>query len=672
MVNKVEEMKSLIEKLNYYRDSYYNFSVSLVSDYEYDCLFDSLKRLENETGITFSNSPTQTVGYEVKSNLEKVVHSHPMLSLDKTKSIKELKNFLGNKLGIMMLKMDGLTVSLHYSKGKLVSAETRGNGEIGENILHNARVFENIPLEISFVGELTVDGEAIITYDDFGIINKQIENPNEKYKNPRNLVSGSVRQLDNKVAKSRHIQFIAWKMVDCSLKELEHSFNAQLSLLDWWGFTTVPYVAVTANNDIKTFETIIDYLKNKAKIKGYPIDGMVLGYDDIDYGNSLGATDHHLKSQIAYKFYDEEIETRLINIKWTMGKSGTLTPTAVFKPVEISGSTIERAAIHNVSILKDLNLCYDDMITVYKANDVIPQIRDNLSKYEHNDKSIGVHIPNLCPYCQAKTQIIKDNDSETLVCSNPNCNGKQLFQFCHFVSKNAMNINGLSENTLCKFIRKGWLTSFNDIFSLVHNHYDEIVNMSGFGKKSADKLMANIDAAQNTTLDRFIYALCIPMIGRTASKTISKYFNGDFENFYYNGLVGSFSNTFDWTVLDGFGQSMDLSIKDYIKNFSTDIMLDILELGHMMKFEKPNNTNNTTKLSGMTFVITGNLNTFANRDKAKEKIESLGGKVTNSVSKNTTYLVNNDINSTSGKNKKAKELGIYIITEEELINILNN
>lgn len=665
-MNKVEEIKNLIEKLNWYRDSYYNFSVPLVSDYEYDCLFDDLKRLENETGVIFANSPTQTVGFEVKSNLEKVVHSHPMLSLDKTKSIKELKNFLGNKLGIMMLKMDGLTISLHYSKGKLVSAETRGNGEIGENILHNARVFENIPLEISFVGELTVDGEAIITYDDFGIINKQIENPDEKYKNPRNLVSGSVRQLDSRIAKSRHIKFIAWKLVNCSY-EHEHSFRSQLSALAQLGFTVVPYVSVAANNDIKMFETIINYLKNTAEIKGFPIDGMVLGYDDIDYGNSLGATGHHLKSQIAYKFYDEETETRLMRVDWTMGKSGTLTPTVVFEPVEISGSTIERASLHNVSILKDLDLCYDDMITVYKANDIIPQIRDNLSKYEHDEKSLRLYIPDSCPYCGSDTKILKNNDSEILVCTNPNCDGKKLYQLCHFVSKNAMNIDGLSENTLCKFIHKGWINSFNDIFTVVQNHYNEIVDMIGFGEKSADRLITNIDVARNTTLDRFIYALCIPMIGRTASKTISEYFNGDFEKFYNKGLVGNF----DWTVLNDFGDSMSNSIKTFVAN--SDMQM-LLELGRMMNFQKPtiSNNANTNNLSGMKFVITGSLNTFANRDKAKEKIESLGGKVIGSVSKNTTYLVNNDINSTSGKNKKAKELRIPIITEEELINILNN
>mgnify|MGYP003289198299 CR=1 FL=1 len=665
-MNKVEQIKKLVIELNQYRDAYYNHSTSPVSDYVYDSKFDELKQLEQETGIVFANSPTQTVGFEVKSSLEKVVHSHPMLSLDKTKSVKELVAFLKNKMGIMMLKMDGLTVSLHYENGELVSAETRGNGEIGENIFHNAKVFENIPLHIAFKGKLTVDGEAIITYDDFFAINEQIENPDEKYKNPRNLVSGSVRQLDSQIAKSRHIKFVAWKLVDCSY-EYEPSFRIQLSALATLGFTVVPYVSVAANNNAQMMEEIIEYLKNEADKNKYPIDGMVLGYDDIAYGNSLGATGHHLRSQIAYKFYDEEVETNLVDVDWTMGKTGTLTPTAIFEPVEISGSTIERASLHNVSILKELDLHYGDTVTVYKANDVIPQIRDNLSKTEHDRNSIHVEIPNVCPICGAKTEIVQDSDTAVLTCTNPDCKGKLLGKLSHFVSKNAMNIDGLSEATLEKFIEKGWLTSFSDIYTVMDVHYKEIVDMNGFGKKSADKLLTSINDSLNATLDRFIYALCIPMIGRTASKTISKYFDGDFERFYHEGLTGSF----DWTILDDFGDAMSSSLNLYAANSNMQILLD---LGHKMNFQKPTVSNdaNATNLSGMTFVITGSLNTFTNRDEAKEKIESLGGKVAGSVSKNTTYLVNNDINSTSGKNKKAKDLGIPIITEEELLNILRN
>ena len=663
-MNKVEQIKNLVIELNQYRDAYYNRSQSLVSDYVYDSKFDELKQLEQETGIIFTNSPTQTVGFEVKSGLEKVVHSHLMLSLDKTKSVKELVAFLKNKMGIMMLKMDGLTVSLHYSNGELVSAETRGNGEVGENVIHNARVFENIPLHIPFKGKLTIDGEAIITYDDLLAINEQIENPDEKYKNPRNLVSGSVRQLDSQIAKSRHIKFVAWKLVDCSY-EFEPSFHIQLSTLSSLGFAVVPYVSITANNTIQMLEQIIDRLRNEAEKYKYPIDGMVVGYDDITYGNSLGATGHHLRSQIAFKFYDEEEDTTLVDVDWTMGKTGILTPTAIFEPVEISGSTIERASLHNVSILKDLDLHYGDTVTVYKANDIIPQIRDNLSKTEHNEHSIHVEIPNVCPVCGGKTKIVKDNDTAVLTCTNLDCKGKLLGKLSHFVSKNAMNIDGLSEATLEKFISEGYLNDFIDIYKLDILHFADIVNLEGFGMKSASKLMQSIKNSRETTLDRFIYALCIPMIGRTASKTISKYFEGDFERFYNKGLYGSF----DWTKLDDFGNAMDSSINQFAFEGRNAEM--IWDLAQYMTFAKPqSNAGTENNLTGKIFVITGSLNIFANRDEAKEKIESLGGKVAGSVSKNTDYLVNNDINSTSGKNKKAKELGIPIITEKELISIL--
>ena len=653
----MKRMKELVSTLNQYRDSYYNKQQSEVSDYEYDKLFDELKQLEETTGIILSNSPTQTVGYEVKSELTKVVHNHPMLSLDKTKSIDDLKKFLGDKNGILMLKLDGLTVSLRYMNGQLVSAETRGNGEVGEDILHNAKVFSNIPLQIDYQDELIVDGEAIITYDSFEKINAGLPE-GEKYKNPRNLASGSVRQLDSKIAAERNIKFVAWKMV----KGVDsNSFNKRLNILGDLGFEVTPRYIV--NNEV--IGEMIDCLKGAAESNGYPIDGMVLGYDDVSYGESLGMTGHHLRSQMAFKFYDEEVETTLKGIDWTMGKTGVLTPTAIFEPVEIDGTTVERASVHNISILRELELMAGDTITVYKANQIIPQIAENLSAKARHNNGLYVwddiqNVPAYCPICGGMAETKKDNSSEVLMCTNPSCSGKLLGKMTHFVSKNAMNIDGLSEATLEKLIELNFIESFADIYDLKQNFYSELVDMSGFGKRSIDKLMAAIEESKNTTLDRFIYALCIPMIGRAASKTISKYFDGSFDRFYNECCT----KYFVFENLDDFGVSMSDSIRKYLD----DNIEMVKELAGYLTFQtvqKPNTS--ATNLSGKTFVITGSLNTFENRDAAKELIESLGGKVSGSVSAKTSYLVNNDINSTSGKNKKAKELGVPIITEEELL-----
>lgn len=652
---KITEIKNLVLKLNKYRDAYYNKNISFVSDYEYDKLLEKLKQLEESTGIILSNSPTQSVGFEVKSQLQKVIHNHPMLSLNKTKSIQDLVSFLGDKRGIMMLKLDGLTVSLHYSKGKLVSAETRGNGEIGEDIFHNAKVFENIPLQIDFMDELTVDGEAIITYDDFESINAELSEDN-KYKNPRNLVSGSVRQLDSRIVKDRHIKFIGWKLVEGSH---ENSFINRLDILSELGFETVPYDEICKYDSTDDYERYIYDLKNLAKDIKYPIDGMVLGYDDVAYSETLGTTSHHPKSQIAFKFYDEEVETVLKNVEFTMGKTGVLTPIAVFEPVEIDGTTVERASLHNISIMKELELSYDDTITVYKSNQIIPQVQDNLDRCLDN---LCVP-PARCPICGGRTEIIKDNDTEILICTNPNCKGKLLGKLSHFVSKNAMNIDGLSEATLAKFIEKGYVKSFIDLYELKINFYDDIVSLEGFSKKSTDKLMAAIEKSKYTTLDRFIYALCIPLIGKSASKIISKYFNGSFE------LFSKYGWNFDYKILDDFGYAMNQSITEYLKKN----IKKVRELATYMTFKQPNtkkNSDSEIDLSGKVFVITGSLENFANRDEAKKKIESLGGKVTGSVSKKTNYLVNNDINSTSDKNKKAKKFGVPIITENQLLEMI--
>lgn len=656
-VNRIKELVSL---LNEYRDAYYNQQNPIVSDREYDDLYDELDKLEYVTGFIMANSPTNTVGYEVKSELQKVKHSHPMLSLDKTKDVHELIKFAGEQDCILSCKMDGLTILLTYDNGVLIKAETRGNGEIGEDVTHNAKVFENIPLTIPNTNHIEIEGEAIITYKDFEKINAALPE-DSKYKNPRNLASGSVRQLDSSIAKNRHLKFIAWK-----LPEGERNFNEGLEFIRSIGFDVVPYIKICKYDTLIDYERYIYDLKKRAEEMSYPIDGLVMTYNSIEYGKALGMTGHHPKHSIAFKFYDEEVESKLLSIDWTMGKTGVLTPTAVFEPVEIDGTTVERASLHNVSILTDLELSVGDTISVYKANQIIPQIKENLSAiHRHNQAGIGqmeyVFIPAICPICGGSTSIKKDNDSEVLVCNNPNCRGKLLGKLSHFVSKNAMDISGLSEATLEKMIENGYVESFIDIYELKNGFYDDVVAMEGFGKKSADKLMAAIEQSKNTTLSRFIYALCIPMIGRTASKTISKYFNDDFIRFYNEGLS---NEDFNWSDLDDFGTAMTDSIREYS---TIDNLEMIWELSTYLEFEKPESTATNNSLDGKVFVITGSLNTFDNRDAAKDMIESCGGKVAGSVSKKTDYLVNNDILSTSGKNKKAKELNIPIITEEELL-----
>lgn len=660
-MSNVDKMKELVAVLNKHRDAYYNKQSPTISDHEYDQLFDELKCLEETTGVILSNSPTITVGYEVKSELKKVTHNHPMLSLDKTKSVDELAKFLGDKIGVLMLKLDGLTISLRYINGNLVSAETRGNGEIGEDILHNAKVFSNIPLQIDYQGELIVDGEAVITYNTFEHINANLPE-GEKYKNPRNLVSGSVRQLDSKIAAERNIKFIAWKMVtDFN----DNSFSNRLITLSDLGFEVTPFYCISncLENTKVTLFGLIDKLRRAAEENNYPIDGMVLGYDDVGYGESLGMTGHHLRSQMAFKFYDEEVETTLKGLDWTMGKTGVLTPTAIFEPVEIDGTTVERASLHNISILNEtlgVTPHVGQKITVYKANQIIPQVLNADKKSNYNDV---LFIPLKCPICGGDTEIRQENSSQVLICTNSNCNGKLLGKLTHFVSKNAMNIDGLSESTLEKLIELDFIESFADIYELKHNFYCELVDVSGFGKRSVDKLMAAIEKSKNTTLDKFIYALCIPLIGRAASKTISKYFDGSFDRFYNEGCL----KYFVFENLDDFGVAMADSMRKYLDE---NIQI-IKELADYLTFQTIQTTNTSAAdLSGKTFVITGSLNTFENRDAAKEYIEALGGKVVGSVSAKTSYLVNNDINSTSGKNKKAKELGIPIITEEELLKMI--
>ena len=648
-MDKIKRLKELTEQLNHYRDSYYNHSESIVSDKQYDDLFDELQSLEEETGIVMSNSPTKTVGYEVKSKLEKVKHSHPMLSLDKTKSTEDLIKFSNGRDCIISLKLDGLTVLNTYDNGVLCQSETRGNGEEGEIITHNAKVFDNLPLNIPFDRKFEIEGEAIITQSDFEKINT-----NGEYKNCRNLASGSVRQLDNNITKNRHVRFIAWK-IPFGVTTYSKGFEIAAQ----YGFEVVPYVKYNSKYD--DIEKAIEVLKSVAKEKTLPIDGLVITYDNIEYGKSLGMTGHHPKHSLAYKFYDDIYPTELLDVEFTMGKTGVLTPTAVFKPVEIDGTLVERASLHNISIMKELGITHKGQtINVYKANQVIPQI-DSVEDDDIEITDDNMIIPvETCPICGADTKIIQENDSKVLICTNNNCKGKLLGKLVHFCSKNAINIEGMSEATLQFLIDKGWVKSFQDIYKLDY-HRENWKKYDSFGDKSVDKLLEAIENSRNITLDRFIYSLSIPQIGRSASKNIAKFFNNNYEEFKMYGT------TINYTQIDGFGESMNNSLHQWLNK--NHIMME--ELAKEFTFKKEKNNNSSVDLSGKTFVITGSLIHYKNRDELVSIIESMGGKVSGSVSTKTSYLINNDTQSSSSKNQKAKQLNIPIISEEDFINMIS-
>lgn len=659
MHNKIDEIKELIQKLNYYCDKYYN-EQPVISDKEYDILFDHLADLEKETGIYFSNSPTQRPGYEVKSKLEKIKHKHPMLSLDKCHTAEEVMQFGQGQELLAMLKLDGLTVSAEYDNGKLVRLETRGNGIEGNDILFHASSFINLPLTIKKEGIYVIDGEAVITYKDFEKINETLPD-DEKYKNPRNLAAGSLNLLDSNISASRWLRFVAWDVIEGDeapmlsqrlRKASALGFDVVPSYMDKWTITNLP--------------GYFDYIKEQADSLGLPIDGIVFKYNDIAYGKAQGFTGHHFKNGIAYKFKDDVYETELLDIEWTMGKTGQLTPTAIFKEVEIDGTMVSRASVHNVSILMDLALMRGDIIEVYKANMIIPQVKRNISA-EHRDMYGGVttmSFPTKCPVCGGETRIKRDNVTEVLTCTNPNCKGKLLGKLSHFVSKNAMNIEGLSEATLEKFIEHGFVESYVDIYELKARFYNDIIKLEGFGKKSVDKLMQAIETSKHITLDRFIYSLSIPLIGRSASKDIAKACaNGDWNQF---NMIMSLEGEHAFRGLNGFGKEMSKSLNSWW--CSNKEMF--YELSEYLTFDKPKTTSNLNNLNGKTFCITGKLEKFANRDEVKEKIESLGGKVTGSVTGKTSYLISNEA-SNSGKSKKARELGIPVITEEEFLNKFN-
>lgn len=642
-MDKIIKIKQLVRQLNHYRDLYYNDSISMISDKQYDNMYDKLKRMEEETGVVMSNSPTTTVGYVVKSSLEKTTHSHPMLSLDKTKSVDDLIKFSSGKDCVISLKMDGLTVLNSYDNGVLQKSETRGNGEIGEIITHNAKVFDNFPINIPFDRKFEIEGEAIITKDDFERINI-----NGEYKTCRNLASGSVRQLDNRIAKDRHVHFIAWK-VPFGFTTYTDGFRIAKD----YGFEVVPYVTYNSNTD--DINKKIEQLKVLAKEKSYPIDGLVISYNDVEYGKLLGMTGHHPKHSLAFKFYDEEAVTILQDIKWGMGKTGQLTPIGIFNEVQLDNTTVNKASLHNVSILKELQLGIGDEITVYKANQIIPQIRENLTK------SNIFSIPDKCPVCGQPTKIVKDNDSEVLMCTNENCRGRLLGKLKHAVSRDCLNIDGLSEATLDRFISLGLLNSIKDIYHL-SEHEKELKSLEGFGKKSVDKLLASIEKSRLTSLERFLSALSIPLLGKSTSEIIADSLSYEFDDFV-KAMMSDGAYHF-WNI-SGVGDALIKSLDDYfVKNYT-----DIIELSKEFTFETPRLLleGMSETLDGKTFVITGSVNHYANRDELKDDIVLHGGKVVGSISSKTDYLINNDINSTSSKNMKAKSLNIPIISEENFL-----
>ena len=651
-MEKINRIKELVGLLNKASDVYYNTGGSIMDDKEFDTLLDELKSLENDTGIIMSVSPTQNIGYEVKSALEKIKHSHPMLSLDKTKSVEDLKKFTHNKDFILSLKMDGLTVLLTYDKGKLIQAETRGNGDVGESITHNARVFENIPLSIAYKAHLEVEGEAIITYDNFEKINSLIINSDDKYKNPRNLVSGSVRQLDSSIAAQRHIKFIAWKVpTNIGI----NSFRDRLMFVENLGFDIVP---TCTTNDTDHFDFLIENLKNIADERMYPIDGLVMTYNDVQYGESLGNTGKFPRHSIAYKFYDEVYETELLDIEWTVGRTGTITPTAVFKPVEIDGTTVERASVHNVSILTQLDLHAGDIIEVCKSNQIIPQIKRNISAKNRIDTDYII-IPSKCPVCGGDAVIKETDNSKILVCTNPDCAAKKLANFTHFVSRECMDIKNLSEATLERFISLGFLHEYADIYRL-KEHRGQMVLLDGFGAKSVDKLLNSIEESRHVKLENFINALGIPNIGLAAAKTISKFCEGDVLKF-----LNLWGEGFNWETLDDFGEVMAKSINQYLTHNYHQTVFLIQEL----EFELPEKIKvKDNPFAGKSLCVTGKLSHFT-RSSINEKIASLGAKAVGSVSSKTDYLITNEASSSS-KYKKAVELNINIITEDRFLKMI--
>lgn len=642
----IKRMKELAEKLDKAAREYYQNDREIMSNLEYDRMYDELQDLERETGTVLANSPTISVGYEAVEQLPKEEHESPMLSLDKTKDREALRSFMGGHKTLLSWKLDGLTIVLTYENGQLQKAVTRGNGVVGEVITNNAKVFKNIPLHIPFKGRLVLRGEAVITYSDFEKINASIEDADAKYKNPRNLCSGSVRQLNNEITARRNVRFYAFSLVSAEGEDFKNSHEFQFEWLKKQGFDVVEYRVCTG----ETLDDTIDYFARAVTENDFPSDGLVALYDDIAYGESLGRTAKFPRNAFAFKWADEMRETQLLEIEWSPSRTGLINPVAIFEPVELEGTTVSRASVHNVSILKELELGIGDTIRVYKANMIIPQIAENLTR------SRKVEIPEICPACGREAAVRKENEVESLYCLNPDCPAKKIKAFALFVSRDAMNIDGLSEATLEKFIAKGFIHDFGDIFE-IEKHRKEILEMDGFGEKSFENLLASLEKARETTLAKVIYSLGISNIGLANAKVICRHFDDDLEKIRR-------ADEEEISAIDTIGPVIAKNLVDYFRKEENNRKLDhLLSHLHLKKEEKAGEQ----IFAGMNFVVTGSVEHFANRGELKEYIEGFGGKVTGSVTGKTNYLINNDISSNSSKNKKARELGIPILSEEDFL-----
>ena len=647
-MNRSDRIKELVDTLNKAAKVYYSGTDEIMSNLEYDRLYDELKALEDETGIVLAGSPTHKVGYETLSELPKEEHERPMLSLDKTKSVEELAAFAGTHKSLLSWKLDGLTVVVTYRDGELYKAVTRGNGYVGEVITPNARVFVNLPAKIPYKGELVIRGEAIITYSDFERINRSIEEDENKYKNPRNLCSGSVRQLNNRITAERNVRLIAFALIRADGVDFGNSRQKQFEWLIGQGFEVVEYKIV----DETSVADAVEYFSKAITDNDFPSDGLVLLYDDIAYGESLGTTAKFPRNAIAFKWADEMAITRLKCVEWSASRTGLINPVAVFEPVELEGTTVSRASVHNVSIVRELKLGYNDEIKVYKANMIIPQIAENITG------SATIEIPKVCPVCGGPTGIKKANDTESLYCLNPDCQAKHIKRFEHFVSRNALNIDGISSQTLEKFIDRGFIKNYTDLYHL-NNYEDEIVGMDGFGRKSYDNIIESVEKSRTVTLDHVIYALGIGGIGLANARLVSRHCNEDPETVADITIEELMS-------IDGIGDVLAQSFREYFDDVNNRRLYN--ELLAELKLQKEVR-DTSSPVAGKTFVITGSVNHFTNRDELKAFIETLGGKTTGSVSAKTDYLINNDVTSNSSKNKKARELGIPVISEEEFIKL---
>lgn len=647
-MNRSDRIKELVDTLNKAAKVYYSGTDEIMSNLEYDRLYDELKALEDETGIVLAGSPTHKVGYETLSELPKEEHERPMLSLDKTKSVEELAAFAGTHKSLLSWKLDGLTVVVTYRDGELYKAVTRGNGYVGEVITPNAKVFVNLPAKIPYKGELVIRGEAIITYSDFERINRSIEEDENKYKNPRNLCSGSVRQLNNRITAERNVRLIAFALIRADGVDFGNSRQKQFEWLKGQGFEVVEYKIV----DETSVADAVEYFSKAITDNDFPSDGLVLLYDDIAYGESLGTTAKFPRNAIAFKWADEMALTRLKCVEWSASRTGLINPVAVFEPVELEGTTVSRASVHNVSIVRELKLGYNDEIKVYKANMIIPQIAENITG------SATIEIPKVCPVCGGPTGIKKANDTESLYCLNPDCQAKHIKRFEHFVSRNALNIDGISSQTLEKFIDRGFIKNYTDLYHL-NNYEDEIVGMDGFGRKSYYNIIESVEKSRTVTLDHVIYALGIGGIGLANARLVSRHCNEDPE------AVADITIEEIMSV-DGIGDVLAQSFREYFDDVNNRRLYN--ELLAELKLQKEVR-DTSSPVAGKTFVITGSVSHFTNRDELKAFIETLGGKTTGSVSAKTDYLINNDVTSNSSKNKKARELGIPVISEEEFMKL---